>query len=99
MVVISRFIHIYTDLLLMEPVTLKVEQTASNSNTYTNLDSETLVEKPKYHLIFSKPELSFTTLHGFNIQEHRRMRSDELNFIDHPLLGIIVKSWAVPEKD
>ena len=84
MVVISRFIHVYADLLLMEPVTLKLEETAPLADAYTNTDSETLVETPKYHLIYTQPDLSFTTLQGFNIREHRRMRSDELHFIDHP---------------
>jgi hypothetical protein len=97
MIVISRFVHVYTDLLMMQPVTLKVEPTTNNPNKYTALDSDTLVETPKYRLIFSNPDLSFTTLHGFSIQEHRRMRSSELNFIDHPLLGIIVKAWAASE--
>lgn len=95
-IVISRFVHVYSDLLLMQPVILKVEQPADNQGNYSALDGVTLVEKPKYRLIFSSPDLSFTTLHGINVQEHRRMRSDELNFIDHPLLGIIVKAWSVP---
>ncbi|MBN1377997.1 MAG: hypothetical protein JXA04_02045 [Gammaproteobacteria bacterium] len=97
-VVISRFVHVYADFLLMQPVTLRLEQAAATSDAYTNTSSETLITRPKYRLTFSKPDLSFTTLHGFYIDEHRRMRSDELNFIDHPLLGIIVKAWAAPEK-
>lgn len=97
-VVISRFIHVYADLLLMEPVTLRVEQATETSDSYTNTDSETLTETPKYEMIISKPGLSFTTLHGFNIQEHRRMRSNELHFIDHPLLGVIVQAWHAKDE-
>lgn len=34
----------------------------------------------------------------FNINEHLRMRSNELNYIDHPLYGILIKIVALAPK-
>ncbi len=74
-IVLSRFLHIYTDLLLMEPVKLQAIPDTDNS----------------YKIALANKQSDFTTLHGFNIKDHRRMRSNEIHFLDHPLLGIIVK--------
>lgn len=104
-IVLSRFLHIYTDLLLLEPVNLTPERNANkddNLKTATDLVEETPdnfeatePEKPitpaAYRLSLAPDDSQFTTLHGFNIHSHRRMRSGELHHLDHPLLGIIVK--------
>lgn len=104
-IVLSRFLHIYTDLLLLEPVDLKPERNTGkddNLKTATDLVEETQdsfetmetkneVTPAAYRLSLASSDSEFTTLHGFNIQSHRRMRSDELHHIDHPLVGIIVK--------
>lgn len=104
-IVLSRFLHIYTDLLLLEPVNLTPERNANkddNLKTATDLVEETPdnfeatePEKPitptAYRLSPAPDDSQFTTLHGFNIHSHRRMRSGELHHLDHPLLGILVK--------
>lgn len=103
-IVLSRFLHVYTDLLLVEPVNLKPERNTvkedDNLSTETDLveetqDSfeamETEVTPAAYRLSPAIGDVEFTTLHGFNIQSHRRMRSGELHHLDHPLIGILVK--------
>lgn len=104
-IVLSRFLHIYTDLLLLEPVNLTPERNANkddNLKTATDLVEEAPdnfeaaeAEKPitpaAYRLSLASDDAKFTTLHGFNIHSHRRMRSEELHHLDHPLLGILVK--------
>lgn len=102
-IVLSRFLHIYTDLLLLEPVNLRPERSDDykddNLKTDTDLVQETqdsfdameTVTPAAYRLSPAPNDSEFTTLHGFNIQSHRRMRSDELHHLDHPLVGIIVK--------
>ncbi|HEX7028595.1 MAG TPA: CsiV family protein [Gammaproteobacteria bacterium] len=105
-IVLSRFLHIYTDLLLLEPVNLKPERSDAykedNLKTDTDLVEETQdsfaimetkrnLTPPAYRLSPVTDDSEFTTLHGFNIQSHRRMRSGELHHLDHPLVGIIVK--------
>lgn len=103
-IVLSRFLHIYTDLLLLEPVDLKPEKSADDDNLKTETDlveetqdsfdameTESDVTPAAYRLSPASSDTEFTTLHGFNIQNHRRMRSDETHHLDHPLIGIIVK--------
>lgn len=64
-----------------------------------------------FHFVFSQPikkikALSIDTNHlsniigdnaYFDLKQHRRMRSNELNYIDHPLYGIIVKISPINE--
>ncbi len=97
--VVSRFIHIYTNLLLMQPVTLELTDNSKEPDVYAIETDDILLDAPKFQLSFSRPETEFTTLHGFSIKAHRRMRSNELHFIDHPMLGMIVKAWPAPEKE
>ncbi len=98
-VVLSRFLHIYTDLLLLKPVHIDYPPPATKAVSLTENESDnskqqaTTEEKSAetYRIALADPDETFTTLHGFNIKEHRRMRSGELHHIDHPLLGIIIK--------
>lgn len=102
-IVLSRFLHIYTDLLLLAPVNLKPEKSGINKDNNLKTDTD-LVEETQdsfeametvtpaaYRLSPATSDTEFTTLHGFNIQSHRRMRSEELHHLDHPLVGILIK--------
>lgn len=42
--------------------------------------------------------LPATPMQNFVIKEHRRMRSNELHYIDHPLVGILIKIVPVKTK-
>ncbi len=96
--VVSRFIHVYIDLLFMQPVILELEQAKTKSDIYTEFETESISSSPGYRILFGQPDAEFNTLHGFNIKAHRRMRSRELHYIDHPLLGMVIKAWPVPKK-
>lgn len=103
-IILSRFLHIYADLLLMEPVKLTQEKSPSNNvnestgtgiieETRSNLDiteTQKTITPNTYKLSLASAN-DYTTLHGFNIKDHRRMRSGELHHLDHPLLGIMIK--------
>lgn len=105
-IVLSRFLHVYTDLLLLEPVILTPDRTAStkveNSDSRHNTIEQTpshmdisanleAISPTTYKLALAPAGTPFTTLHGFNIRDHRRMRSNEQHHLDHPLAGVIIK--------
>ena len=104
--VLSRFLHVYTDLLLKKPINLSVEQIAitdipgaSNElfETAGGMMDEAVPAEQKIRIDIADPNKTFTTLHGFNIQQHRRVRSQELHHLDHPLLSILVNVTPVTE--
>jgi hypothetical protein len=93
-IVLGRYLHIYTDLLLVQPVTVVQEDAARNESG--------VMAQPTYRVIWPSSEQTnqsqqadagqgLPTLHGFNIKGHRRMRSGEIHHLDHPLLGVLVK--------
>lgn len=100
-VIRSRFLHIYTDLLLMQPVQLEpVESDASGKHesagsAVPETASTQQESAPRYRVIPAGDNESFTTLQGIHIDLHRRMRSEEMHHLDHPLLGAIVKATPV----
>jgi hypothetical protein len=98
-IILSRFLHFYTDLLLMEPVRVTAvgSRPAGTALTISENNDDLLTgnDRPKFKLELVDHGNTFTTLHGFNIREHRRMRSEELHYIDHPLIGMIIKVTPV----
>lgn len=59
-------------------------------------------------LIYRKPGISYPAefasvqnegYKDFSIKSHRRMRSKELHYIDHPLVGILVKALPVEQPE
>ena len=101
-IVLSRFLHFYSDLLLLEPVSIKAANSHSENSALISDDNEDVLletEKPKFNVNLVEDDGAFTTLHGFNIKEHRRMRSGELHYIDHPFLGMIIKVTPVKEEN
>lgn len=102
-IVLSRFLHVYSDLLLLQPV--YIEKARSNlideDTALISDDNEDILldnEKPKFNVELVSGDEAFTTLHGFNIKQHRRMRSGELHYIDHPLLGIVIQARPVKKE-
>lgn len=68
--VLSRYLHINTDLLYREPLTAGAQSTESGESLNDALT-------PQYRL--------------FQMQQSRRMRSNELHYLDHPVLGMVVR--------
>lgn len=66
-VILGRYLHVHTDLVLRKPVV--VERIDQESGEPTQMP--VLLDIP--------------------MQEQRRMRSRELHYIDHPLLGVLVQ--------
>ena len=55
-------------------------------------------------LVFRMPQLSTESLSrdqvlaDFGIKSHRRMRSRELHYVDHPLVGILIEATPIEEE-
>jgi hypothetical protein len=74
-IVLERYLHLYTDLVYTPTNT-------RNQITTANIADSTA--RPQDNLRSQAPA-------QFKIQLHRRMRSKELHYLDHPLLGILIK--------
>lgn len=67
---------------------------------YLHVYTDLVFRKPVATQIFgdnAQPQRA-NALYEFKIQDHRRMRSKELHYIDHPLVGILVLITPVAEK-
>ncbi|MCK4708648.1 MAG: hypothetical protein KAU21_08530 [Gammaproteobacteria bacterium] len=94
--------HVWADLIYRIPSTdiESISYATDTQNTYSekvgasNMD---LIDFDSFETgSQNTPE---PPLASFRLQDHRRMRSKELHYIDHPLFGIIVKAmpYELPE--
>lgn len=96
-VVLSRYLHVYADLLLLKPVTLTPAATAPRERAGNETTGGGHNPITSYSIAWTQPSQDVfvadenQTLFGFNIKAHRRMRSGELHHLDHPLLGILIQ--------
>jgi hypothetical protein len=67
---------------------------------YLHLYTDLVLRRPVTTETLDDNQQSLRTnaLYQFSIQKHRRMRSKELHYLDHPLLGILVQITPVEEK-
>lgn len=115
-IVLSRYLHLYTDLVLRVPtqpqsmpaVSTPVGQVAQNPQLPANATSSQTqagsVQPMKTQLVEDVPVISNPlnaqpapggTLTNVHIIEHRHTRSRKLNYVDHPLLGILFEIWPI----
>ena len=93
----SRFLHLITDLTVQHWQSIE-----TNSET-----EQTMKVRPNHatgnqHIVpsrYSSPVTAFDSvpLRAAKIEQSRRMRSNELHYIDHPLLGILVRIIPLEE--
>ena len=57
---------------------------------YLHIHTDLLYQRLKKNYSSSSPILHGNMFNEFEIKSHRRMRSKELHYIDHPLLGILI---------
>ena len=81
--VLSRYLHIYTDLIYREPL------------SDTAISAETPLGGGTEPDLFSLAENSFSVplqprYQVYHLQQSRRMRSRELHYLDHPLFGMAI---------
>jgi len=97
----SRFLHIKTDLWLSEysqndaGICLEsesfdvIEQESSSPLMPVNKEQTNIAHSEHDHLT------SYTKLTNFQLNQHRRLRSSELHYLDHPRFGLLIKFTRV----
>lgn len=95
----SRFLHLSTDLVIQhfqpQPAPVLPELETQSSDVRNDYLSDLLTQAAiESSLAGETAEIPVRAAH---IHQSRRMRSGELHYIDHPLLGIVVK--VVPVVD
>ena len=77
-VALGRYLHVYTDLVLRRwmPEEFVAENRIGGRPEETDIGAG-----------FAAPT---TYLHEFPMRQHRRMRSNETHYLDHPMMGLIV---------
>ena len=91
--VLSRYLHIYTDLILREPL-------AEGSSAFEPVPIQSDTD------LFAIAEDPFgfqlqPSYQVYHLQQSRRMRSKELHYLDHPVLGmaILVTPYEIKEAE
>jgi hypothetical protein len=72
-IVISRYIHLYSDLVYRLPRTIPT-------------DIGDVLDRGQ-------------ALVDYSVKSHRRLRSRELHYIDHPLIGILIEATPIEEEN
>ena len=78
-VVLGRYLHVYTDLILRRPM----PESFAGENRVPGIQATTDGVGVGFRNLA-------TTLHEFPMKQHRRMRSNEAHYLDHPMMGIII---------
>lgn len=109
-VVLGRYLHVYTHLILRVPVIpADNDVTSKNKSLHgasmkqsAGTDSNALPRHASLQWRLDLPVLRGTALPSaasrllaIPIDEQRRTRSKVLNYIDHPMLGILFEIWPV----
>ena len=81
--VLSRYLHIYGDLDYQRPIDLNSINNESNDDTSGNTTGTTSTGENQGDIV--------KTENSYPINIHRRMRSKELHYIDHPLIGMLIQ--------
>jgi hypothetical protein len=98
--VLSRYLHIYADLLYREP--LPESFSSDMFNTNPTAESAPLQTTAAMAEKATEPDLFALAANPFNsdmmpryriyrMQQSRRMRSGELHYLDHPVLGMVIR--------
>lgn len=80
---LGRYLHVHTDLVYWRPMpaTPTIAAPATQSST---------AEPTPPNTVAPTAAAPAPRLTGFRLRQHRRMRSRELHYLDHPMLGLII---------
>ena len=86
---LARYLHFYSDLEyhrkpVLNPVSVKENMTELSNNRAEDVNN---------------PDVSAVNTNNFPMSNHVRMRSKELHYIDHPLVGMLVQINPVEKTD
>jgi hypothetical protein len=66
---------------------------------YLHIYTDLTYRKPLKNTAPDRYSMGSQQYRDFPIDTHRRMRSKELHYIDHPMVGILVMAWPVERKE
>jgi len=74
-----------------DPVAVAPARDASNTPDAPGEDPDAEARSDMMRAFLAGPQVDYPWRHAVLLQQRRRMRSGELHYIDHPLLGIVVR--------
>lgn len=94
----AEWIHIYGG----QPYNSQGQPIQPNDNrlpTYWELNGKIKISKSNFFDVYTDLYLTLPTenqnniipLHTFTMQQHRRTKLNQLNYLDHPLFGVLIK--------
>lgn len=83
-VVLARYLHVYSQLEYRRGNVSDDKNDSAKDNSVINSLNNLFTDEDKSNA--TKPENG-----TYSMQSHRRMRSKELHYIDHPLVGILIQ--------
>lgn len=102
----SRYLHLVSNLAIQHwqnELAVPAQQTVNPASESNSLNTMTghFVEAPMSPLAIDEPaqEITRTPIRAALIQQSRRMRSTELHYIDHPMVGILVRVTPIDGDD
>lgn len=103
-VAVSRYLHVTTDLHLTSPVewtTFSDRAARSDDDSGTDEQEAALDPAPTGELVRQQHPTGpdGRTMLSYPFQQSRRMRSSELHYLDHPVLGLLIRVERAPQDE
>ena len=100
--VLARYLHFYTELIYEREEGLMVSAKTSDviSDTDETEEGEENTQQGITQSIGNQPVIEDTVqmINQFPVKSHRKMRSKELHYLDHPLIGMLIQITPVEVK-
>ena len=97
----NRYLHLTTDLILKHAELTDYTPASVEAGTDAETETETEINENNIKTAITSPATLITSDEGISkvltpirtakIDQKRRMRSGEIHYIDHPLLGVVIK--------
>lgn len=95
-IVLARYLHFYSQLEYRQ----HNNQDDVINKTINSPATDIVVESDTQNGYMAKDKnIGFTQNNIYKMHNHRRMRSKELHYIDHPLVGILIQINPVPTEE
>jgi len=92
----ARYLHVEADLLYYRPSDGPGQGNAAGApQTSIDSDSAPLADSPDTAFIEQLLAEDEAVPRLFRLTEQRRMRSNELHYLDHPMFGVLVEAWPL----
>ncbi|RKF19542.1 hypothetical protein DBZ36_03490 [Alginatibacterium sediminis] len=92
-VYLQHYLYIEAQMLLKQEVTKQIElEPVLSEATNTSIDSdESNVVVGEFTDIIETPTQTVSVLESYKFDQKRRVKSDEVHYFDHPLMGLVIQ--------